>query len=78
MAENTIWLMANGEKVTGIAESYIPTLKTVEKAGIEYKALSAAPFYLKDYANKVCVCCAVDEKNTGEWNTVWSQPILIM
>ena len=78
MEENTIWMITHGERVTGIAESYIPTLKTIEKAGNKYEALSAAPFYLKDYANKVCVSCIVKDKNTGEQNVVWSQPILIM
>ena len=70
--KNTIWNIANGEGATGIAQSYIPTLKTIEKAGSKYKALSAAPFYLKDYANKVCVSCIVGN------DVVWSQPILII
>ena len=69
---NTTWNITNGENATGIAQSYIPTLKTLIKAGDRYKALSAAPFYLKDYANKVCVSCTVGN------SIVWSQPILIM
>lgn len=69
---NAIWNIRNGENATGITQSYIPQLKEIGKAGIKYKALSAAPFYLKDYANKVCVSCSVGEE------VVWSQPILIM
>lgn len=69
---NAIWNIRNGENATGIAQSYIPQLKEIGKAGIKYKALSAAPFYLKDYADKVCVSCSVNRK------IVWSQPILIM
>lgn len=72
IAVNAIWDITNGEEVIGIAQSYIPKLQDIEKAGVKYKALSAAPFYLKDYANKVCVSCSVNE------SIVWSQPILIM
>lgn len=78
IAVNATWDIRNGENATGVAQSYIPVLKDIEKAGEKYKALSAAPFYLKDYSNKVCVSCSVYNKNTGKWNIVWSQPILIM
>lgn len=67
------WSIKDGENATNtIAQSYIPVLKDLEKAGVKYKALSAAPFYLKDYSDKVCVSCS-------SGNTIlWSQPILIM
>lgn len=72
IAVNATWDIKNSENAIGIAQSYIPKLQNIEKAGKKYKALSAAPFYLKDYANKVCVSCTVNG------NIVWSQPILIM
>lgn len=70
---NVNWSIKDGENATNnVVQSYIPVLKDIEKAGVKYKALSAAPFYLKDYADKVCVSCSSD-------NTIlWSQPILIM
>ena len=70
---NANWSIKDGEGATnGVAQSYIPVLKDIEKAGEKYKALSAAPFYLKDYADKVCVSCSSGNK------VLWSQPILIM
>lgn len=70
---NANWNIKDGEGATnGVAQSYLPVLKDIEKAGEKYKALSAAPFYLKDYADKVCVSCSSGNK------VLWSQPILIM
>ena len=70
---NANWSIKDGEGATNsVAQSYIPVLKDIEKAGEKYKALSAAPFYLKDYADKVCVSCSSGNK------VLWSQPILIM
>ena len=66
------WKITDGEEASGVAQSYIPTLKNITKAGVQYQALSAAPFYLKEYNDKVCVSC------TNGTEILWSQPILIM
>lgn len=66
------WKITDGEEASGVAQSYIPTLKNIIKAGVQYQALSAAPFYLKEYNDKVCVSC------TNGTEILWSQPILIM
>ena len=52
--------------------SYQLALKSLIKNNIDYKALSASPFYIKDYNDKVCISAAING------NIVWSQPILIM
>ena len=55
-----------------IEQQYQLSLKSLNKNGVQYSALSASPFYIKNYNDKVCIYAIVDNE------IVWSQPILIM